>query len=47
MFKFIEGLPSDVLAVETVGKVMQEDYRDTLVPRAEAIWLRVPLSCCM
>ena len=37
MFKFIEGLPDDVLAVEAIGKVTHEDYRDRLIPRAEAM----------
>jgi hypothetical protein len=26
MFKFIEGLPHDVLAIEATGKVTREDY---------------------
>src|SRR5262245_57901179 len=37
MFKFVEGLPSDVLAIEATGKVTHEDYRNTLIPRAEAM----------
>jgi hypothetical protein len=37
MFKFIEGLPPDVLAIEAVGKVTHEDYRGTLIPKAEAM----------
>ncbi len=37
MFKFIEGLPADVLAIEASGKVTHEDYRDTLIPKAEAM----------
>jgi hypothetical protein len=44
MFKFIEGLPSDVLAVEAVGKVTHEDYRDALVPRAEAMMVQGPIK---
>ena len=30
MFKLIEGLPPNVLAVEATGKVTHEDYRDIL-----------------
>jgi SpoIIAA-like len=37
MFKLIEGLPPNVLAVEATGKVTHEDYRDILIPRAEAL----------
>jgi hypothetical protein len=43
MFEFIEGLPQDVLAVAAVGKVTHEDYRSTLVPRAEAMMTRGPI----
>jgi SpoIIAA-like len=37
MLKLIEGLPRDVLAIEATGKVTHEDYRDVLIPRAEAM----------
>jgi hypothetical protein len=37
MFKFIDGLPQDVLAIEATGKVTHEDYKSTLIPRAEAM----------
>jgi hypothetical protein len=37
MLRFIEGLPPGVLGVEAVGKVTRADYRETLVPRAEAM----------
>ena len=37
MFKFIEGLPADVMAIEASGKVTHEDYRDTLIPKAETM----------
>ena len=30
MFKLIEGLPPDVLAIEASGQVTYEDYRDML-----------------
>ena len=32
MIKYIEGLPENVIAVEAVGKVDADDYRDTLEP---------------
>ncbi len=37
MFKLIGGLPPDVLAIEASGTVTNHDYRDTLIPRAEAL----------
>ena len=43
MFKFIEGLPPDVMAIEAAGKVTHEDYRDTLIPRAEAMMAKGPI----
>jgi hypothetical protein len=43
MFKIIDGLGPDVLAIEAVGKVTHEDYRDVLVPRAEAMIARGPI----
>jgi SpoIIAA-like len=43
MFKFIEGLPEDVMAIAAVGKVTHEDYRDTLVPKAEAMMAHGPI----
>ena len=30
MFKFIEGLPQDVMAIEARGKITREDYQHTL-----------------
>ena len=44
MFKFIEGLPPDVLAIEAEGTVTHEDYRDTLVPKAEAMMAKRPIK---
>jgi len=32
MIKFIEGLPDNVIAVEAVGKVEADDYRNVLDP---------------
>jgi hypothetical protein len=37
MLKLIEGMPPDVLAIEAIGKVTHEDYRTTLIPKAEAM----------
>ena len=44
MFKVIEGLPPDVLAIEATGKITHDDYVHTLIPRAEAIMARRPLK---
>jgi len=44
MFKMIEGLPPDVLAVEATGKITHDDYVKTLIPSAEAIVARGPLK---
>jgi hypothetical protein len=43
MFKIIEGLPWDVMAIEASGKITHEDYRDTLIPRAEAMMAKGPV----
>ena len=43
MFKFIEGLPPDVMAIEASGKVTHEDYRNTLIPKAEAMMAKGPI----
>jgi len=37
MFKLIEGLPPDVLAIEAIDMVTNSDYRNTLIPKAEAL----------
>ena len=44
MFKLIEGLPSDVLAIEATGKVSHEDYHNTLIPKAEAMMTKGPIK---
>lgn len=44
MFKFIEGLPQDVLAIAAVGKVTHEDYRDMLVPKAVSMMAQGPIK---
>jgi len=43
MFTFIGGLPPDVMAIEASGKVTHEDYRDTLIPKAEAMMAKGPI----
>ena len=44
MFKIIEGLPPDVPAIEASGKVTHEDYRDVLIPTAEAMIAEGPIK---
>jgi len=44
MFKVIEGLPQDVLAIEASGNVTHDDYRNILIPRAEAMMARGPIK---
>ncbi len=44
MFKFIEGMPQDVLAIEATGQVTHEDYRNTLIPKAEAMMAKGPIK---
>jgi len=44
MFMFIEGLPSDVLAIEASGEVTHDDYRNTLIPNADAMIARGPIK---
>ena len=43
MFKFIKGLPQDVMAIEATGKVTHEDYHNTLIPKAEAMIAKGPI----
>jgi hypothetical protein len=43
MFKFIEGLPPNVMAIEATGKVMHDDYQNTLIPKAEAMLAKGPI----
>jgi hypothetical protein len=42
-FKFIEGLPRDVMAIESTGRVTHEDYRNTLIAKAEAVMAKGPI----
>ncbi len=44
MLRSIEGLPPDVLALEAAGKVTHDDYRDVLIPRAEALMKQGPIK---
>ncbi|MEO7085759.1 MAG: STAS/SEC14 domain-containing protein [Gemmatimonadaceae bacterium] len=44
MMRLIEGLPADVLGIEATGKVTHSDYRDVLIPRAEAMIGKGPIK---
>jgi hypothetical protein len=44
MFKFIDGLPPNVLAIEASGTVTHEDYRDTIIPETEAMAAKGPIK---
>ena len=44
MFKFIEGMPPDVMAIEAIGKITHEDYRNTFIPKAEAMMDKGPIK---
>lgn len=37
MFSFIEGLPDNVLAVRSAGRITAEDYRERLEPKVDAL----------
>ena len=43
MFKLIEGLPPNVLAIEAIGTVTHDDYRKLLIPKAEAMIAKGPI----
>src|SRR5271155_73146 len=43
MFRFVDGLPSDVMAIEAIGKVTHDDYRNILIPKAEAMLAKGPI----
>ena len=43
MFKFIEGLPPNVRAIEATGKVTHDDYQNTFIPKAEAMLAKGPI----
>jgi hypothetical protein len=44
MYHFIEDLPPDVLGIEAEGKITHEDYRDRLIPKAEAMMANGPIK---
>jgi hypothetical protein len=43
MFRCIDDMPPNVLAIEAVGEVTHEDYRDVLISKAEAIMAKSPI----
>jgi hypothetical protein len=43
MFKQIEGLPADVLAIEASGQITRQDYRATLIPLADRLMAKGPI----
>ncbi|CAN5597926.1 STAS/SEC14 domain-containing protein [soil metagenome] len=44
MMTLIEGLPADVLGIAASGKVTHSDYRDVLIPSAEAMMAKGPIK---
>ena len=44
MFKLIEDLPPGVLGIEATGRVTHEDYRNILIPKAEAMIAKGPVK---
>jgi len=44
MFRFIDGMPPHVLAIEATGKVTHDDYHNTLVPKVEAMLAKGPIK---
>jgi len=44
MFRFIDGLPSNVLAFEAIGEITHKDYHDALIPKAEAMMANGPVK---
>ena len=43
MSKSLGGLPLDVMAIEAIGNVTHDDYRATLIPKAEAMMAKGPI----
>ena len=43
MLRFIDGMPTSVLAIEATGKVTHADYQNTLIPKAEAMMANGPI----
>ena len=44
MFKSIDGLPANVLAIEASGQITHQDYRDTLIPMAKGLMGKGPIK---
>ena len=44
MLRLMEGLPANVLGVEATGRITDEDYKDTLIPQAEARMAKGPIQ---
>ncbi len=44
MLQWIEEMPPDVLGVEAIGKVTHEDYKNVLIPKAEAMMAKGPIK---
>jgi len=44
MFKLMEDLGPRILGLEAVGKITHDDYRDTLIPAAEAMMRDAPIK---
>jgi hypothetical protein len=47
MFKPIDGLPPDVLALEMVGRTTHKDFEDVMIPKAEALMKAGPIKALM
>ena len=43
MFRFIDGMPTTILAIEATGKVTHDDYHNTLIPRVEEMLDKGPI----
>ena len=43
MFRIIDGMPPEVLAIEATGKITHEDYHNMLIPKAEAMMAKGPI----
>ena len=44
MFKYIEGLPQNVMAIEATGQITHEDYQNELIHRAEGMMTTGPIK---
>jgi len=43
MFRFIDGMPPTILAIEATGKVTRDDYHNVLIPKVEAMLAKGPI----